>query len=318
MKIVVLDGYAMNPGDLRWDELRSIGECVIYDRTPAALVLDRAKDAEIILTNKVVINRDIIQSLPCLRYIGVLATGYNVVDTTAAKEKGIIVTNVPDYSTMSVAQLTFAFLLEFTHNVGKHTESVKSGEWCKSPDFCYWKTPLIELYGLIFGIIGYGKIGQKVANIAKGFGMDVIAFSPRLKSMPVKDVAYAEIDEVFSKSDVVSLHCPLTPQTERLVNGERLGLMKANAFLINTGRGGLVDEQALADALNTGKIAGSAVDVLSTEPPSPDNPLLKAKNIFITPHIGWATKSARIRLMKIVVENIRSFLSGKPQNVVNK
>ncbi len=318
MKIVVLDGYSMNPGDLSWDDLKSIGSCAIYDRTASSLVLDRAKDAEIILTNKVVINRNIIESLPRLRYIGVLATGYNVVDTTAAKERGIVVTNAPDYSTMSVAQLTFAFLLEFTHNVGKHSESIKSGEWCKSTDFCYWKAPLIELCGLTFGIIGYGKIGQKVANIAKSFGMEVIAFSPRLKSKEVREVKFAEIDEVFSKSDVVSLHCPLTPQTERLVNKERLSLMKSNAFLINTGRGGLVDEQALADALNSERIAGAGVDVLSTEPPLPDNPLLKAKNIFITPHIGWATKAARERLMKIVVENIRSFILGKPQNVVNR
>lgn len=317
MKIVVLDGYTMNPGDLGWDELLSLGECIIYDRTPRELVLERARDAEIILTNKVVLDRSVIESLTRLRYIGVLATGYNVVDLSAAKEKGIIVTNVPDYSTMSVAQLTFALLLELTHNVARHSESVKCGEWTKSADFCYWKTPLIELNGLTMGIIGYGKIGRAVAKIAQSFGMKVVAYSPGLKRAEEKDVEFAELDDVFKTADVVSLHCPLTPKTEKIVNKSTLDLMKPSAFLLNTARGGLVDEQALASALNSNKIAGAAVDVLSTEPPSADNPLLSAKNIIITPHIGWATKSARQRLMKIVVENIRAFLSGNPKNVVN-
>lgn len=317
MKIVVLDSYTMNPGDLSWDSLRALGDCIIYDRTPRDLVIERAKDAEILLTNKVIIDRVVIEALPNLRYIGVLATGYNVVDITAAKQRGIIVTNAPDYSTMSVAQLTFSLLLELTNQVAIHDKSVKSGEWTKSEDFCYWKTPLIELDGLTFGIIGFGKIGRTVAKIAQSFGMKVIAFSPSLKTSRQPDIRFSEINDIFANSDVVSLHCPLTAQTERIVNRKTLNMMKPTAFLINTGRGGLVDEQALADALNSGVISGAAVDVLSTEPPSADNPLLTAKNIIITPHIGWATKAARIRLMEIVVDNIKAFLSGKPKNVVN-
>ncbi|MGC8744311.1 MAG: D-2-hydroxyacid dehydrogenase [Verrucomicrobiia bacterium] len=317
MKIVVLDGYTMNPGDLSWDSLSALGNCIIYDRTPCDLVIERARDAEILLTNKVVIDRGVIEALPNLRYIGVLATGYNVVDITAAKQRGIIVTNVPDYSTMSVAQLTFSLLFELTNHVALHDQSVKSGEWTKSPDFCYWKTPLIELDGLTFGIIGFGKIGRTVAKIAQSFGMKVTAFSPSLKNSRQPDITFSEINDIFASSDVVSLHCPLTPQTEKIVNRKTLNLMKPTAFLINTGRGGLVDEQALADALNSGVIAGAAVDVLSTEPPSADNPLLTANNIIITPHIGWATKAARIRLMEIVVDNIKAFLSGNPKNMVN-
>ncbi|MGB9603227.1 MAG: D-2-hydroxyacid dehydrogenase [Limisphaerales bacterium] len=317
MKIVVLDGYTMNPGDLSWDGLRSVGDCAIYDRTPCELVIERARDAEIVLTNKVVIDRAVIESLPKLRYIGVLATGYNVVDISAAKERRIVVTNVPNYSTMSVAQLTFSLLLELTNHVAIHDQSVKSGQWAKSPDFCYWKTPLIELDGLTLGIIGFGKIGRAVAKIGQSFGMKVVAFSPSMRHAPQPGVRFGEINDIFASGDVVSLHCPLTEQTEKIVNSETLSMMKPTAFLINTGRGGLVDEQALADALNSGKIAGAAVDVLSTEPPSADNPLLTAKNIIITPHIGWATKAARIRLMQTVVDNIKAFLSGNPKNVVN-
>jgi glycerate dehydrogenase len=317
MKIVVLDGYTMNPGDLSWDELKSLGECFIYDRTPKELVVTRAADAEIVLTNKVVLDKEVIESLPRLRYIGVLATGYNVVDVSEAKKRGIVVTNVPDYSTMSVVQLTFALLLELTHHVGLHSESVRRGDWTKSPDFCYWLTPLVEIDGLTMGIIGYGRIGRAVAKVARAFGMDVIAYSRRLKNEGDENARFEEIDKIFETADVVSLHCPLTKETERIVNRERISLMKSTAFLINTGRGGLVDEQALAEALNNGRIAGAAVDVLSTEPPQPSNPLLTAKNCIITPHIGWATKSARERLMKIVVNNIRAFLNGTPVNVVN-
>lgn len=317
MKIVVLDGYTMNPGDLSWDELKSLGECFIYDRTPKELVVTRAADAEIVLTNKVVLDKEVIESLPRLRYIGVLATGYNVIDISEAKKRGIVVTNVPDYSTMSVVQLTFALLLELTHHVGLHSESVRRGDWTKSPDFCYWLTPLVEIDGLTMGIIGYGRIGRAVAKVARAFGMDVIAYSRRLKNEGDENARFEEIDKIFETADVVSLHCPLTKETERIVNRERISLMKSTAFLINTGRGGLVDEQALAEALNNGRIAGAAVDVLSTEPPQPSNPLLTAKNCIITPHIGWATKSARERLMKIVVNNIRAFLNGTPVNVVN-
>ena len=317
MKIVVLDGYTMNPGDLSWDELKSLGECFIYDRTPKELVVTRAADAEIVLTNKVVLDKEVIESLPRLRYIGVLATGYNVIDISEAKKRGIVVTNVPDYSTMSVVQLTFALLLELTHHVGLHSESVRRGDWTKSPDFCYWLTPLVEIDGLTIGIIGYGRIGRAVAKVARAFGMDVIAYSRRLKNEGDENARFEEIDKIFETADVVSLHCPLTKETERIVNRERISLMKSTAFLINTGRGGLVDEQALAEALNNGRIAGAAVDVLSTEPPQPSNPLLTAKNCIITPHIGWATKSARERLMKIVVNNIRAFLNGTPVNVVN-
>jgi len=317
MKIVVLDGYTMNPGDLSWDELKSLGECFIYDRTPKELVVTRAADAEIVLTNKVVLDKEVIESLPRLRYIGVLATGYNVIDISEAKKRGIVVTNVPDYSTMSVVQLTFALLLELTHHVGLHSESVRRGDWTKSPDFCYWLTPLVEIDGLTIGIIGYGRIGRAVAKVARAFGMDVIAYSRRLKNEGDENARFEEIDKIFETADVVSLHCPLTKETEKIVNRERISLMKSTAFLINTGRGGLVDEQALAEALNNGRIAGAAVDVLSTEPPQPSNPLLTAKNCIITPHIGWATKSARERLMKIVVNNIRAFLNGTPVNVVN-
>jgi len=317
MKIVVLDGYTMNPGDLSWDELKSLGECFIYDRTPKELVVTRAADAEIVLTNKVVLDKEVIESLPRLRYIGVLATGYNVIDISEAKKRGIVVTNVPDYSTMSVVQLTFALLLELTHHVGLHSESVRRGDWTKSPDFCYWLTPLVEIDGLTMGIIGYGRIGRAVAKVARAFGMDVIAYSRRLKNEGDENARFEEIDKIFETADVVSLHCPLTKETERIVNRERISLMKSTAFLINTGRGGLVDEQALTEALNNGRIAGAAVDVLSTEPPQPSNPLLTAKNCIITPHIGWATKSARERLMKIVVNNIRAFLNGTPVNVVN-
>jgi len=317
MKIVVLDGYTMNPGDLSWDELKSLGECFIYDRTPKELVVTRAADAEIVLTNKVVLDKEVIESLPRLRYIGVLATGYNVIDISEAKKRGIVVTNVPDYSTMSVVQLTFALLLELTHHVGLHSESVRRGDWTKSPDFCYWLTPLVEIDGLTMGIIGYGRIGRAVAKVARAFGMDVIAYSRRLKNEGDENARFEEIDKIFETADVVSLHCPLTKETEKIVNRERISLMKSTAFLINTGRGGLVDEIALAEALNNGGIAGAAVDVLSTEPPQPSNPLLTAKNCIITPHIGWATKSARERLMKIVVNNIRAFLNGTPVNVVN-
>jgi glycerate dehydrogenase len=315
MKIVVLDGYTLNPGDLSWDGLRTLGECVVYDRTPDFRVVERLAGADAALTNKTRLSRQQLEQLPELKYIGVLATGYNVVDIACAGEKGITVTNVPAYSTNSVAQHVFAHLLELCQQVGLHSLDVKSGGWAGCEDFCYRKTPLTELSGLTFGVVGLGAIGQAVASIARAFGMKVIAYIPRPKILP-KETRLVDLDTLFRESDVISLHCPLNPDTERLVNAKRLGMMKPNAFLINTGRGGLVDEAALAEALNGGKIAGAGVDVLSTEPPREDNPLLAAKNIFITPHLAWASRAARSRLMDVAVSNIKAFLAEKPQNVI--
>jgi glycerate dehydrogenase len=317
MKIVVLDGYTLNPGDLNWGGLKSLGACEIYDRTPPAEVLPRAADAEIVLTNKTVLSRDRIRALPKLRYIGVLATGTNVVDLAAARERGIPVTNVPAYATTSVAQLTFALLLELTLHVGHHAQTVREGCWTRSEDFCYWDRPLMEVAGLTLGIVGFGSIGQAVARIAQAFGMTVLARTWPLPQPPPPEVALVDLEPLFRRSDVVSLHCPLTPDTHHFVNAERLAWMKPTAFVLNTGRGPLVDEPALAAALNSGRIAGAGLDVLSVEPPPADNPLLRAKNCLITPHIAWATAAARERLLKVAVENVRAFLAGRPQNVVN-
>jgi glycerate dehydrogenase len=317
MNIVVLDGYTLNPGDLSWDELKSLGHCEIYDRTAPLEVLPRSKDAGIILTNKTVLGREQIQSLPQLKYIGVLATGTNVVDLVAARQRNIPVTNVPTYATSSVAQLTFALLLELTLHAGQHSESVRRGDWSRSKDFCYWKQPLVEIAGLTMGLIGFGSIGQAVARIALAYEMKVLACVRQRRAAAPAGIRFADLETVFRESDVVSLHCSLTPETKHLINTQRLAWMKPTAFLINTGRGPLVDEPALADALNSGRIAGAGLDVLSVEPPPADNPLLKAKNCVMTPHFGWATYAARIRLMKVAVENVRAFLNGKPQNVVN-
>jgi glycerate dehydrogenase len=317
MKIVVLDGHTLNPGDLSWQELRSLGDCEIHDRTASAEVLARAANAEIVLTNKTVLTRDLIAALPRLRYIGVLATGTNVVDLAAARERGIPVTNVPAYATPSVAQLTFAFLLELTLHVGHHAQTVREGRWTRSEDFCYWDRPLVELAGLTLGIVGFGSIGRAVAGIARAFGMNVLVNDCRRPPALPPDLAFVDLETLFRQSDVVSLHCPLTEETRHLVNAERLAWMKPTAFLLNTGRGPLVDEAALAAALNSGRIAGAGLDVLSAEPPPPDNPLLGAKNCLITPHIAWATAAARERLMNVAVENVRAFLAGRSQNVVN-
>ncbi len=316
MKIVVLDGFTLNPGDLSWDELRALGECTIYDRTPPQETLRRAAGAEIVLTNKVVLDRHHISRLLHLRYIGVLATGTNVVDLIAARERGIPVTNVPDYSTPSVAQATFALLLELTHHAGHHAAAVREGRWSQCPDFSFHDFPLIELAGLTMGIVGFGRIGRAVAEIARAFGMNVLAYNPSPKPTPPR-VQPVELDTLFARSDVVSLHCPLTEQTRGLVNAARLARMKPGAFLLNTSRGPVVDEAALAAALNEGRLAGAGLDVLSVEPPPPDNPLLRARNCIITPHYAWATGAARRRLMQIAVENLRAFLAGRPQNVVN-
>lgn len=317
MKIVVLDGFTLNPGDLSWDKLNKLGKCEVHDRTPADQTVARAADAEVVLTNKTVLGRDEIARLPKLKYIGVLATGYNVVDVAAARERNIPVTNIPTYGTRSVAQMTFALLLELTQHVAHHAQTVREGRWSKNPDWCYWDYPLIELDGLTMGLAGFGRIGRAVSDVALALGMKVLAADVVVPKELPPGVAFVDLETVFTKSDAVSLHCPLTPETKHLVNAERLGRMKRTAFLINTSRGPLVDEPALADALNAGRIAGAALDVLAVEPPLPDNPLLKAKNCLITPHISWATRSARARLMDMAVANLQAFLAGKPQNVVN-
>jgi glycerate dehydrogenase len=308
MKIVVLDGYTLNPGDLSWDALRELGSCEIYDRSAPDEIVPRSTSAEIVLTNKVKLNGEYMSSVPTLKYIGVTATGYNIVDVADARERKVIVTNVPTYGTQSVAQMTFALLLELTQHVGHHAQTVREGRWTRSPDFCYWDYPLIELDGLTLGIIGFGRIGKMVGQLAEAFGMKVLTYS---RKQPV-----AEMETLFRRSDIISLHCPLTPQTEHLVNEKRLAWMKPTAFLLNTSRGPLIDESALAKALNEGRIAGAGLDVLAVEPPTADNPLLRAKNCLITPHIAWATRAARSRLMEAVVENVRAYLTGESKNVV--
>jgi glycerate dehydrogenase len=318
MRIVVLDGYTLNPGDLHWSGLQALGPCAVYDRTPAEETVARAADAEILLTNKTVLSAEVIRQLPRLRYIGVLATGYNVVDVDAARARNVPVSNVPEYGTSSVAQMVFAHLLNLTQRAADHGRSVAAGRWSRSDDWCFWEHPLIELAGLTFGIVGFGRIGQATAAIARAMGMRVLAFdvAPPAET-PAKGACFVELDELFRQSDVISLHCPLTPQTHKLVNAERLALMKPSAYLINTSRGPLVDEQALAAALNAGQIAGAGLDVLATEPPAADHPLVGAKNCCITPHIAWATRAARQRLLDTTVANVRAFLDGKPRNVVN-
>ena len=316
MNIVILDGFTLNPGDLNWEELQSLGPCAIYDRTPPADLPRRAADADILLTNKTELAGDAIRNLPKLKYIGVLATGTNVVDLAAARARGIPVTNIPTYGTKSVAQMTFALLLELAQHAGHHAQTVREGRWTRSVDWCYWDFPLLELEGLALGIVGFGRIGRAVGELGAAFGMKILASDPAVSAAP-PFVRLLDFDALFRESDIVSLHCPLTPQTANLVNARRLSLMKPSAFLLNTSRGPLVDEPALANALNSGRIAGAALDVLSKEPPPADNPLLGARNCLITPHLSWATRAARARLMKIAVENVRSFLQGKPQNVVN-
>jgi len=323
MKIVILDGYTLNPGDLSWDGFKQFGDLTVYDRTAynpkgKDLIIKRAKGADAVIINKTPINAEIIDELlPELKYIGVLATGYNVVDVKYATEKGITVTNIPTYGTAAVAQMTIALLLELCHHVWVHSESVKNGEWSSSPDWCYWKFPLIELANKTMGIIGFGRIGQKVAQIAAALDMNVLAYDnvvrPELETSRIK---YTSLDGLLRQSDVVSLHCPLFPSTQGLINKETISKMKDNAMLINTSRGQLVVEQDLADALNEGKLGGAALDVVSEEPISPDNPLIKAKNCILTPHISWAPKESRQRLMDIAVENFKAFLGGTPQNVV--
>lgn len=316
MNIVVLDGFGLNPGDLSWGEFEAMGKLTVHDRTAPEQIVERAAEADAVLTNKTVLDADTLRSLPRLKYIGVLATGYNVVDTAAARECGITVTNIPAYSTASVAQMVFAHLLAITNRPEHYTEANRAGRWAAGPDFCWWDTQLTELAGKTMGIVGFGHIGSAAARIALAFGMKVKAFTSKTQEALPDGVEKASLDEVFADSDVVSLHCPLTPDTHHIADAGRLRLMKPGAILINTGRGPLVDEQALADAINTGVIRAAGVDVLSCEPPHADNPLLSARNCFVTPHVAWATLEARERLMAIAAGNLRAFMDGAPKNTV--
>jgi len=316
MKIVVLDDNTLNPGDISWSALEKLGDLTVYDRTSPDLVLERAENAHIVLTNKTVLDSGLLQELPSLRYIGVLATDYNIIDTGYCLEKKIVVCNVPAYGTKSVAQFVFALILELAHHVGRHSESAMNGKWECSADFCYWDYPLIELEGLTMGIVGMGRIGQATARLAQAFGMKVLAHTNHPVEISDLRVSYSAVEELFSKSDIVSLHCPLTDKNKGMVHEGLLRKMKSSAFLINTGRGTLINESDLAVALNDQTIAGAGLDVLKVEPPEGHNPLLKAKNCIITPHIAWATKNARKHLMSIAIENIARFLDNNPQNVV--
>jgi glycerate dehydrogenase len=317
-KIVVLDGYAANPGDIPWDGLKALGELKVYDRTPADQIVSRIGDAEYIYTNKTPITRDTLDACPNIKFIGVLATGYDIVDINAAKEKGVTVTNIPGYSTASVAQLVFALLLEICHHVGAHSDAVKAGAWSRSHDFCFWNYPLIELAGKTLGIIGFGRIGQATAKIAVAFGMKVIAYSRHPdKSLETDDIKMMGFDEVLAKADVISLHCPLSPSTRGIINKDTIEKMKDGVIIINTARGPLIVEEDLKEALDSGKVYAAAVDVVSKEPIAPDNPLLTCDNCIITPHFGWAPKEARQRLMDIAVNNLKQYLQGNPVNVVN-
>lgn len=318
MKIVVLDGYGLNPGDLSWTDMEQMGDFTVYDRTPIEMVLERGANADVLITNKTVITAQHMEALTTLKYIGVLATGYNVVDIKAAKAKGIVVTNIPAYSTRSVAQMVFAHLLNITQQVGYYAKENRNGRWSKNSDFCYWDAPLIELYGKKIGLIGYGNTGQATAAIAIAMGMQVCVYSSKPQFLLPQGIQRMTMDEIFSQCDVVSLHCPLTTDTKELVCESRLKMMKSTAILINTGRGALINEKDLADALNKGVILAAGLDVLSLEPPTDDNPLLTAKNCYITPHIAWATKEARCRLMNIAVDNLKSFIAGKIINNVAK
>jgi len=317
MKIVVLDGYALNPGDLSWDLIQKFGTLEIYDRSTPGEVVERIKDAEIILTNKAIVSKDAIGAGTGLKYIGVMATGFNNVDTKAARARAIPVSNIPSYSTPSVAQLSFAFMMAFANKLPAFTQSVSAGGWVKSPDFSYLVEPVIELKDKTLGIVGLGRIGQSLAKIALAFDMKVIASHKHPQRDKMEGVWFVDETELFEQSDFVSLHCPLNEQNKEFVNFKLLSRMKPTAYLINTSRGGLINEKDLADALNNAMLAGAGLDVLSKEPPSVDNPLLSAKNCLITPHIGWASKESRLRLMGILEKNISTFLTGAPQNIIN-
>jgi glycerate dehydrogenase len=316
MNIVILDGYSANPGDLSWDELKEMGNVTVYDRTSPSETIARAAEADIVLTNKVVIGKEEMAQLPHLKYIGVLATGYNVVDIETAHERGITVTNVPAYSTESVAQMVFAHLLTVTNRTEHYAQENRNGRWANNKDFCYWDFPHMELSGKTFGIVGLGNIGMRVATIANAFGMRVCASTSKSEDQLPSFIEKKSLTELFSECDVISLHCPLTPDTHHLINSETLQKMKPSAILINTGRGPLVDDQAVAEALAEDRLAAFCADVLTNEPPKATNPLLSQPNAFTTPHIAWASKEARIRLLQVAINNVRSFLNGQPQNVV--
>lgn len=316
-RIVVLDGYTLNPGDLSWEGLEKLGELTVYDRTPVEEIVPRIGDAEYVFVNKVPITRETLEACPNLKFIGVLATGYNIVDVQAARERGVVVTNVPTYGTAAVAQSVFALLLEICHHVGHHSAEVFQGRWTTNPDWCFWDYPLIELAGKTMGIIGFGRIGRAVARLAQAFGMQVVAHNPNLSGV-VDGVTMVELDELLGVSDVISLHVPLTPQTQGLINKESIAKMKDGVILINTARGPLIVEEDLKEALDAGKVYAAGLDVVSVEPIQPDNVLLSCKNVFITPHIAWAPKESRQRLMDIAVENLRQFMAGNPINVVNR
>ncbi|MCR4594356.1 MAG: D-2-hydroxyacid dehydrogenase [Clostridiales bacterium] len=318
MKITVLDSFALNPGDLSWDWLRELGDCYIYDRTPLEKVLERSKDAEIIITNKTVLSAETMKQLPDLKFIALESTGYNICDIDYAKSRGIPVCNIPSYSTEAVAQLTFALILETTNSVGIHSDSVHKGDWVNCPDFCYWKTPLTELSGKTIGIVGFGKIGQRVADIAQAFNMKVLAVSGHESDQSFrKNFKWTSLDEIKKNSDIISFHCPLTKDTENLLDDKFVEDCKQGVIIINTSRGPVVNSNALANGLNEGKIGAAGLDVLTVEPPKADNPLLTAKNCYITPHIAWAGFETRERLMKILEENVKGYLNGKIQNRVN-
>ena len=313
MKIVVLDGYTNNPGDISWAPIEAVGSLTVHDRSAPDEIVPRVAGADVVLTNKAVVGREVIEALPDLKYIGVLATGYNCVDTAAARARGIPVCNVPEYSTPNVVQATFALLLELTNHVGHHAATVRAGRWSACPDFCYWDGDLVELAGLTLGIVGYGRIGQGVAAVGRAFGMKILAH----RRSPGGDPECVDLETVLRESDVVSLHCPLTPDTKELIDARRIALMKPSAFLLNTARGALVNEADLAAALNAGRLAGAGLDVLTVEPPPASNPLLTARNCIITPHVAWATRNARRRLIEITAGNLRAFAAGTPRNVVN-
>lgn len=318
MKIVVLDGFTLNPGDLSWDGFRKFGSLTVYDRTPEALISERVGDADAVIVNKTPITQATLEGCRSVKYVGVLATGYNVVDVTAAGERGVIVTNIPTYGTTAVAQMAIALLLELCHHVGAHSEAVRAGRWSSNPDWCFWDYPLVELAGKTMGILGFGRIGQATGAVAQALGMKVLAYdeyqNPALTS---ESCSYASLDEVLGRSDAISLHCPLFPATKGIINRNSIAKMKDGVFIVNTSRGPLIVEEDLREALNSGKVGGAALDVVSTEPISPDNPLLGAKNCIITPHIAWAPKESRGRLMEIAVENLRAFVAGAPVNVVS-
>ncbi|MGL5436209.1 MAG: D-2-hydroxyacid dehydrogenase [Lachnospiraceae bacterium] len=319
MRIVVLDGYTLNPGDLSWETLEQLGEVTVYDRTAADEVAERIGDAEVVFTNKTVLGEQVFAACPQIRYVGVLATGYNVVDTVAAKSHGISVANIPTYGTDAVAQFAIALLLELCHHIGEHSAAVKQGDWTNNADWCFWNYPLIELAGKTMAIIGFGRIGQATGRIAQALGMKILAVDEyRNPDLETDTCRYADLDTALAEADVITLHCPLFPSTEGLINKDTIARMKDGVLIINNSRGPLINETDLKDALNSGKVGGAAVDVVSTEPIQMDNELLKAKNIIITPHIAWAPKESRQRLMDITVDNLRQYLAGNPVNIVNK